>query len=222
MKANGVPPTRRVLALVPSETWASLDDDQRVAVRFLDWHLRSRFEQKEHSPLELVDGDPCGVFLTRRHVQRFLRQARYRKTGIRFAAEVIESLIALGLLRDTDEGGVRIPVKRPRRASNRIASAAKFQKSGPVQSEGGRDAQPSLEHSYWWRVFKIIPLELVVRAYTRARGAYSSGETFKRPPSWTASLCAFARRQGLIPPARDRRSFRRGSVQWVFQNSGPP
>ncbi len=214
--ASGITPTRRVLALVPSETWASLDDDQRVAVRFLDWHLRSRFEQTEHAPLELVDGDPCGVFLTRRHVQRFLKQARYRKTGVRFAAKVIEHLIALGLIADTGD------VKRPRRTANRIAAAAKFQKSGSVQSEGGRDAQPSLEHSYWWRVFKVVPLELVVRAYTRARGAYSSGETFKRPPSWTASLCAFARRQGLIPPARDRRSFRRGSVQWVFQNSGPP
>ena len=210
------PETRRIFALVPSETWTTLDDDQKIAVRFLDWHLRSRFEQKEHTPLELVDGDPCGVFLTRRHVQRFLKQARYRKTGIRFAAEVIEHLIALDLLADTNE------VKKPRRAANRIAAAAKFQKSEPAQSEGGRDAQPSLEHSYWWRVFKVVPLELVVRAYTRARGAYSSGETFKRPPSWTASLCAFARRQGLIPPARERRSFNKGSVQWVFLNSGPP
>ena len=214
--ASAVPPTRRVLALVPSETLASLDDDQKIAVRFLDWHLRSRFEQKKHTPLEVVDSAPCGVFLTRRHVQSYLKRIRYRKTGIRFAAEVIESLIALGLLADTGE------VKRPRRTANRIAAAAKFQRSGSVQSEGGRDAQPSLEHSYWWRVFKVVPLEVVVRAYTRARGAYSSGETFKRPPSWTASLCAFARRQGLIPPARNRRSCRRGSVQWAFANSGPP
>ncbi len=214
--ASAAPPTRRVLALVPSQTLASLNDDQKIAVRFLDWHLRSRFEQQQHTPLEVVDSAPCGVFLTRRHVQSYLKRIRYRKTGIRFAAEVINSLVDLGLLEDTGE------VKRPRRTANRIAAAAKFQRSGSVQSEGGRDAQPSLEHSYWWRVFKVVPLELVVRAYTRARGAYSSGETFKRPPSWTASLCAFARRQGLIPPARDRRSFRRGSVQWVFQNSGPP
>jgi len=214
--ASAVPPTRRVLALVPSETLASLNDDQKIAVRFLDWHLRSRFEQQQHTPLEVVDSAPCGVFLTRRHVQSYLKRVRYRKTGIRFAAEVIESLIALGLLADTGE------VKRPRRTANRIAAAAKFQKSGSVQSEGGRDAQPSLEHSYWWRVFKVVPLEVVVRAYARARGAYSSGETVKRAPGWTASLCAFARRQGLIPPARDRRSFRKGSVQWVFQNSGPP
>ena len=211
-----VPQTRRIFALVPSETWAALDDDQKIAVRFLDWHLRSRFEQQQHTPLEVVDSAPCGVFLTRRHVQSYLKQVRHRKTGIRFAAEVIESLIALGLLQDTGE------VKRPRRTANRIAAAAKFQRSGSVQSEGGRDAQPSLEHSYWWRVFKVVPLELVVRAYTRARGAYSSGETVRRPPSWTASLCAFARRQGLIPPARARRSFNKGSVQWVFQNSGPP
>ena len=211
-----VPQTRRIFALVPSETWKSLNDDQKIAVRFLDWHLRSRFEQKEHTPLELVDGDPCGVFLTRRHVQRFLKQARYRKTGIRFAAKVIEHLIALDLLADTGD------VKKPRRAANRIAAAAKFQNSGIVSSEGGRDAQPSLEHSYWWRVFKVVPLELVVRAYTRARGAYSSGDSVRVVPRYLASLCAFARRQGLIPPARDRKSFRKGSVQWVFQNSGPP
>ncbi len=54
MRDRRVPQTRRVLALVPSETWASLDDDQKIAVRCLDWHLRSRFEQKEHTPLELV------------------------------------------------------------------------------------------------------------------------------------------------------------------------
>jgi len=211
-----VSPTRRVLALVPSETWASLDDDHKIAVRFLDWHLRSRFEQQEHTPLEVVDGDPCGVFLTRRHVQRFLKQVRYRKSGIRFAATVIEHLIALGILADTGE------VKRPRRAANRIAAAAKFQNSGTVSSEGGRDAQPSIEHSYWWRVFRVVPLDLVVRVYTRPRGAYSSGDSVRAVPRYLASLCAFARRQGLIPPARDRRSFRKGSVQWVFLNSGPP
>ncbi len=211
-----VPPTKRILTLVPSETLKSLNDDQKIAVRFLDWHLRFRFEQQQHAPLEVVDSAPCGVFLTRRHVQRYLKHVRYRKTGIRFAAEVINSLIALGLLADTGEA------KRPRRTANRIAAAAKFQKSGQVQSEGGRDAQPFLEHSYWWRVFKVGPLELVVRAYTRTRGAYSSGETLQGVPRCLASLCAFARRQGLIPPARDRRSFRKGSVQWVFLHSGPP
>ena len=98
-------PTRRVLELVPEDhAWHDLSEQEHVALFALEHHLRFRLQQREqHEAFELVDGVRCGVFLTPKHVQRLLRDLRYRKTGIKFAAEIIRTLIALDVIEQTEQ-----------------------------------------------------------------------------------------------------------------------
>jgi hypothetical protein len=116
-----VPPTTRAVALVSPAVWAELSDDERIAVRCVDLHLRLRFGQSEYEPLEEIDGERCGIFWTVGYVQGLLRQLRYRKSGEKFAADVIEIVQRLGILEATGR------VKRPYRDEQSIAAAEKFQ-----------------------------------------------------------------------------------------------
>jgi hypothetical protein len=125
-------------------------------------------------------GEVVEVPWTVGHVQLWLRKTGARRQGRDYARAVLAMLQRMELLRDT--GTVLKPRRQPR----------------------------NLCHSYWWRVFEVVPI-------TRASwwGAYPhrSGS-----PS-VASLRRFLKRQGLVRP---RRHPRPGSVQWVFAHSGPP
>jgi hypothetical protein len=129
---------RRSVALLAPEEWRTLDDDTRAAVDALSLHIWARSRQEEHPAFE---GEDC-VFLTMRWMQRLLRAAGARKTGEKAAAAAIAALVERGLLVDTGK------TKKPRRSSERIARAEKFQTAGPVAGEGGKDAQPTSLRSY--------------------------------------------------------------------------
>src|SRR6266516_334346 len=127
------PPSRRTpswtLGLVAPEVWASATPDERDAVRALAHHLRFRFEQKEHPPLE--DGD-C-IFMTVPWMQGLLKALNARKKGEKAAAEAIHPLVRLGVTEDTGR------VKYPRRSKQDIARAEKFQPPGvEIRKEGGQ------------------------------------------------------------------------------------
>jgi hypothetical protein len=125
-------------------------------------------------------GDVVEVPQSVGHVQLWLRKTGARRRGRDYARAVLATLERMELLRDT--GTVLKPKRQPR----------------------------DLRHSYWWRVFEVIPI-----ARASWRGAYPHRSA---SPS-VASLCRFLVRQGLV---RSRRRARSGSVQWVFANSGPP
>jgi hypothetical protein len=195
--------------------WAELSDDERIAVRCADLHLRRRFEQREHEPLVLVDGERCGIFWTVAYVQGLLRELRYRKSGEKFAAEVIEMVQRLGILEDTGR------VMKPRRDDQELAAAEKFQPAGTeISAEGGQYAQPTLARSFWWRVFRVLPLQLILRQYRRLR-TYDSGHV-PDVPRYQRCLSALLKSQGLIRRRKRRSTPSPGSVQWAFAYSGPP
>jgi hypothetical protein len=75
--------------------------------------------------------------------------------------------------------------------------------------------QPRGESQYWWRVFRVAAVDWAF-SHLQPQGAYPSTSAGS-PPS--ASLYRLLRRQGLVGK---RRRPRKGSIQWVFQNSGPP
>jgi hypothetical protein len=125
-------------------------------------------------------GEVAEVPLTIGHVQSWLRKTGARRRGRDYAREVLAKLQEMELLRDT--GTVMKPRRQPR----------------------------NLRHSYWWRVFEVIPI-----THASWRGAYPHRSA---SPS-VASLRRFLVRQGLV---RKRHQACRGSVQWVFANSGPP
>lgn len=75
--------------------------------------------------------------------------------------------------------------------------------------------QPSRQRSYWWRVFKVVP---VVRALSpRWKGTYP--HTSEPTPRVTGSLCRLLGRQAS---RKQRTKPRKGSIQWVFMHTGPP
>lgn len=97
-------------------------------------------------------------------MQRLLREVGARETGEKAAAEAIRFLCASGLLEDTGE------VKRPRRRAQRIAAREKSAPASDSQEHGGgRDAQPTIQRSCWWRVFRIVPLAHVLGFYASNR-----------------------------------------------------
>ena len=213
--AARVPPTSCAVALVSPAVWAELSDDERIAVRCIDLHLRRRFEQRAHEPLEEVEGERCRIFWTVGHVQRLLRRLRYRKTGEKFAAEVIATVQRLGILVDTGR------VKKPARGDQELAAAEKFQPAGTeISAEGGQHAQPTIARSYWWRVFRVLPLQLILRQYRRLR-AYDSGHV-PDVPLHLRCLSALLRSQGLIRRTKRRSTPSPRSAQWQFRYSGPP
>jgi hypothetical protein len=149
-----------------------------------------------------------------RYMQGLLRSVGARRSGEKAAAQAIRWLCSSGILEDTGE------VKKPRRSQNRMAAREKFGGSERLGAgEGGRDAQPSSARSYWWRVFLIVPLAAVLKAYAATQGAYARCMDV---PQALASLSAWAKRQGLISRRRGRKAARDGSVQYVFAHSGPP
>jgi hypothetical protein len=212
-------PTRRILALVPEgRAWDELSETEQLALFLLERHIRFRVEQKQFEPLEVVDGQRAGIFLTVSHVQRLLKELRYWKKGEKFAAEIINTLLALGAIEDTNR------VKKPRRSEQDIAAAEKFQSraefQGDIATEGGKDAQPSLLTSHWWRIFRVPALAAILHSL-RPLGAYSSGQ-LRTVPQKSACLSALLKSQGLIPKRKRRSRPNPGSVQWSFQHSGPP
>jgi hypothetical protein len=200
---------RRTIGLLSPDEWRGLEEDGRAAVDALSLHVWWRARQDEHEAFE-GEEDEC-VFLTVRWMQGLLRAVGARKTGEKAAAAAIAFLKQRGLLVDTGR------TKKPRRSSERVARAEKFQTAGPVAGEGGKDAQPTSLRSYWWRVFRV-PALARVRA-SIPRGAYwQLGDG----PQHSASLSAFLRRQGLISVPRRLSCPNPGSIQWVFAHSGPP
>jgi hypothetical protein len=199
---------RLSLALVPNVE--ELPGDQQDAVHALAAHLLSRFEQDE---FETFDHDGR-TFMTVGYVQRRLREVGARCTGEKAAAEALRWLCASGVLEETGE------VKKPRRRPGRAAAREKFgHGEASERGEGGRDAQPSPARSYWWRVYRVVPLSAVLRAYKDLLGAYGQ---YLDLPQHLASLSVWAIRQGLISRRRRRRTARYGSVQAAFWATGPP
>jgi hypothetical protein len=200
---------RCTIGLLAPEEWRRLDEDGRAAVDALSLHVWWRARQDEHEAFE-GEEDDC-VFLTVPWMQGLLRAVGARKTGEKTAAAAIAFLKQRGLIVDTGK------TKKPRRSSERVAKAEKFQAAGPVAREGGKDAQPTSLRSYWWRVFRVPAL-------TRARTSIPTGAYWQLPdgPQHSASLSAFLRRQGPISVPRRRSRPNPGSVQWVFALSGPP
>jgi hypothetical protein len=199
---------RRTVDLLTPDEWRGLSEDARAAVDALSLHIWFRCRQTEHSAFEGEDS----VFLTVRWMQRLLRTVEARKTGEKAAAAAISLLEQRGLIVDTGK------TKKPRRPAEGIARAEKFQTSGPIGPEGGKQGQPSHFHSYWWRVFRVPALTRIRRALTPS-GAYAR---FEGVPRHLASLSAFLRRQGLISRPRRRSRPNPGSAQWAFLHSGPP
>jgi hypothetical protein len=119
---------RRTVGLLPADEWRGLDEDGHAAVDALSLHIWARARQNEHSPFE---GEDC-VFLTVRWMQGLLRTVGARKTGEKAAAAAIFFLEQHGLIVDTGK------TKKPRRATESIARAERFQKRGAIAHEGGR------------------------------------------------------------------------------------
>jgi hypothetical protein len=198
---------RRTVGLLPPEEWRTLDQDGRAAVDALSLQIWFRGRQKEHAAFEDED---C-VFLTVGWMQQLLRAAGARKTGEKAAAAAIALLEERRLMVDTGK------TKKPKRRSESIARAEKFQRTGAIAREGGKDAQPTSQRSYWWRVFRVPALTRVLASIPF--GAYWGLEDI---PHRTACLSALLRCQGVISGPRRRSRPNPGSVQWVFAHSGPP
>jgi len=203
-----------VLELVPEgKSWRELDELEQVSLVVLERQIRYRCEQREHEPLEQVGGRRDCIFLTAKRVQRLLGELRYRRRGEKFARTIIATLERLSAIEDT------LQTKKPRRSAQRLAAAERFSSTPPALT-GGRDAQPSIFRSYWWRVFRVPAIARVLVS-RRALGAYDSGVVLRRPQA-LASLSALLRRQVPVTRRRAPSSFSKGSAQWVFANSGPP
>jgi hypothetical protein len=199
---------RRTAGIVTQRESSSLTRDEQDAVDALSWQIVCRCRQKRHPALE---GEDC-IFLTVRHVQRLLRAIGAAKTGEKAAAEAIATMQAKGWIEDTGE------TKKPRRGEQSMAKATRFQPQGEVELEGGKDSQPTLRRSYWWRIFRVPALSRAIKAL-KPLGAYGQ---LPDVPQRIASLSAFLIRQGLISRPKRRSRPNPGSVQWVFAHSGPP
>jgi hypothetical protein len=197
----------RRLQLLPARQVQALLREHRAWVAALELHLKRRFQQNIHDPLD--GGDE--IFLTVRYVQGLLQDVGAPRMGGKAAAEAIAWWVSFGLLEDTGK------TKKPKVSASRAAAREHFGKGS--RTEGGRDAQSSTLRSYWWRVFKVLPITHVLEAYRQMQGAYGR---FQEVPQLPASLSAFLERQGLIPRRRAPSSFSLGSVQWAFAYSGPP
>ena len=157
---------------------------EQEAADALAHHVWWRCRQERHLALE---GEDC-IFLTVSHLQRLLRAVGAVNTGEKAAAAAIATMQARGWLEDTGK------VKKPRRPEQSVARAEHFQANGAVELEGGKDSQPTLRRSYWWRVFRVPAITTLKKALT-PQGAYGR---FEDVPQRLASLSAFLKRQGLI------------------------
>jgi len=197
---------RRTVAIVSQDEWISLTRAERDAADALTLHVWKRAHVSRHPAF---DGDE--TFLTNRYVQRLLKAVNARNTGEKAARSALAVMQNHGWLVDTGR------VKKPRCSPASIERAERFH-HGAVNDEGGRYAQPGIQRSYWWRVFRVTALTAVMKA-ARPQGTYS---THQAEPHFTASLLAFLRRQGLFSKPKRRSRPNPGSVQWSFAHSGPP
>jgi hypothetical protein len=195
------------LHLLPARRVQALSPEHRAWVKALELHLERRFQQNIHEPLD----DGGEIFLTVSHVQRLLKAVGAPRVGEKAAAAAIVWWQEAGILEDTGK------TKKPKASPQRAAAREHF--GSGMRTEGGRDAQPSTLRSYWWRVFRVIPISRVIQAYRDMQGAYGR---LREVPQLSASLSALLERQGLIPRSRQRHNVSPGSVQWAFANSGPP
>jgi len=129
-------------------------------------------------------GDVEKIPLTLSHIQWWLRKTGARRSGRDYARDVLATLVEMGLLRDT--GQALLPRRQP---------------------------SPST-HSYWYRLFEVIPI-------TRLKwgGLASLGSTSLGSRRETVFLRGWLLRQGVIRP---RSTPVKKSVQWVYLHSGPP
>ena len=183
---------------MPRHELDALAPDDRWAVIALETHIWFRGEEMtEYEPFEQGDdGKPDCVFLTAAHMQRLLRRCKAPKRGEKYAGECIQILLRLGLLESTGR------IKRPLAKKNRGGT-----------TEGGRHAQTSTHHSFWWKIYRVPAISRVLAPIAGAYRLNRQGE---------ASLSAFLVRQGLIGRKRTPSSFAKGSVQAAFWATGPP
>lgn len=199
------------MRLLPRDRLYALPEREREAVRALEWHVGFRAAARKHAPIELEeDGQPT-TFLTVGHFARCLTACGATRTGRDFAAECLKEILPrLGLIEDTGR------VWKPKLSGEEQARRETFGHGSP--HEGGQRAQPSILRSRWWRVFRLPTLPRLVESLF---GSWLQGGV-DRSRQGEASLSRLFRCQDLFPPNRRRRSFVRGSVQWVFRNTGPP
>jgi hypothetical protein len=169
-------------------------------VRALALHTTWRFQREDRR--ERVG--PAGeTILTDKWMRGLLREVGAPRKGWKAAAAAIKWLQEYGLIEDTGR------VLKPRVPAGKLAAREKFEGVEP-RARGGRDAQFDSQHSYWWRVFRVVPIARVLSAYRRMQGTYGQ---FTELPHSSASLSALLRCQGLISPPSRRSSPNRGSVQ---------
>lgn len=91
--------------------------------------------------------------------------------GEKAAAEAIAWWQHVGLIEDTGK------TKKPNASPSRAAAREHFGKG--VRIEGGRDAQTSTFRSYWWRVYKVVPIARVIGAFRKMQSAYGRFRRFR-------------------------------------------
>lgn len=134
-------------------------------------------------------GDVERTPLTLSHIQHWLRKTGARRRGRDYARDVLRVLVEMNLLRDLGKDQVLKPRKQPHNS----------------------------EHTYWWRVFEVVPIARAKEAARRTSASLAAGSTRLRLE--TVSLCGWLRRQGVI---RSKPKPSPGSVQEAFAVHGPP
>jgi hypothetical protein len=145
---------------------------------------RKTWTETEHDAVKMLEcyiasrgwhrpGEVQEVPLTVGHVQLWLRKTGARRRGREYARAILATLQQMQLLRDT--GTVMKPRRQPR----------------------------NLRHSYWWRVFEIVPIK---------RASWQGAYPHRSAPTSVASLCWFLARQGLTTPVC--REFSAPGKEW--------
>jgi len=189
-------------------------DDERDAVLALAAHLYFREHQDEYPAF---DNEDCTI-LTGKWMQVCLRAVGARKCGRKAGYAARSHLIESSMLIDTGR------VKKPTRTMQANHRAEKFQKVGIRPVHGGRSAQPTRLHSYWWPVY-LVPALARHLARLTLDGLTSPtrlASVLSAPARDQRSLLARGECQGQFSSRRKRARPNPGSVQWAFQNTGPP
>ena len=192
-----------------SGDWKRARGEECDAVLGFALHLHFREHQDEHPAYE--NGNE--TILTPKWMKGLLREMGARKRGEKAARRAIRFLIESGVIEDTGR------TMKPKRSAQAIARAEKFQKRqgqrapSSAPTDGGRTAQPTRLHSYWWRVLRIAP-----RVLPRALAAVLG----KAPARDQRSLSAREVCQEEISSPRRRSRPNPGSVRWALSHSGPP
>jgi len=103
------------------------------------------------------------------------------------------------------------------------AAIATLEQLGIVEFTGewlNAEKQINADHFYRWRIFRVPAIaQIYIYISKHTQGGYWD---FSRVPRNSLSLLAELRCQGLFQVPERLRNANRGSVQWVFRNSGPP